>query len=143
MTSLLAILLHCGAFRKAGGRNVRHIVLAIVIIGTLIAVTPLNANEPITVTVWPAVTVARGNAQLKVFVERNNDNRSLMWEVDGPDYYRSSTQPLEGSAAPKSWFFFIRDLPEGEFDIRATVKRSNNSEAVALTKLTVIPGGNR
>ena len=63
--------------------------------------------------------------------------------MDGPDYYRSSTQPLEGSAAPKSWFFFIRDLPEGEFDIRATVKRSNNSEAVALTKLTVIPGGNR
>ena len=47
------------------------------------------------------------------------------------------------SAAPKSWFFFIRDVPEGEFDIRATVKRSNNSEAVALTKLTVIPGGNR
>ena len=143
MMFLLAILLHGEAIRKAGGRNVRHIVLAIVIIGTLIAVTPLNANEPITVTVWPAVTVARGNAQLKVFVERNNDNRSLMWEVDGPDYYRSSTQPLEGSAAPKSWFFFIRDLPEGEFDVRATVKRSNNSEAVALTKLTVIPGGNR
>jgi len=123
--------------------DVKQIVPIFVIFGSLIATGPLNATEAISVTVWPTVTVAHGAAQVKVLLERNDENRSLTWEVDGPEYYRSSTQSLEGSAAPKSWFFLVRDLPEGEFDVRATVKRTNDSEAVALSKIIVIAGGQR
>jgi hypothetical protein len=123
--------------------NVKHIILALALFGSLLATRPLNADEPISISVRPTVTVARATAQVKVFVERNDENRTLTWEVDGPTYYRSSTQPLEGSAAPKNWFFFVRDLPEGEFDVRATVTRSNNSESVALTKIIVVAGGQR
>jgi hypothetical protein len=113
---------------------------ATVLFGSLFAARPLNADQPITVSVWPSIAVARGNAQLKVFIQPNDANRTLSWEVDGPDYYRSSTMQLEGALAPKSWFFFVRDLPEGEFDVRARVKRNNNSESVALSKITVMPG---
>ena len=46
-----------------------------------------------TVTSRTSVTSYRGNAQLKVLVSRNESNRVLVWEVDGPGYYRSSSIP--------------------------------------------------
>jgi hypothetical protein len=107
----------------------------VAIIATAIVVQTV---EPITVSVRPAVSSVRGTAQLKVLVERNDSNRTLTWEIDGPGYYRSSTMPLEGASAPRSWFFYLRNLPPGEFDVRATVKRTNNSESVALSKITVL-----
>ena len=100
----------------------------------------IAADEPISIAVRPAVTVSRGTAQLKVLVERNDRNRILTWEVDGPSFYRSSRMELEGAAAPRSWFFMVRDLPEGDYDIRATVKRNDNSESVAISSIKVLPG---
>jgi len=117
---------------------VKQIFAAVVLFGALASSVALNADEPISIAVNPAVTVARGSTNLRVFVERNDANRTLTWEVDGPNYYRSSTTQLEGAAAPRSWFFLVRDLPEGEFDIRATVTRNNRSEAVAKTRIIVV-----
>jgi hypothetical protein len=108
--------------------------------GSLIAARPLNAAEPISVSVRPTVALARANAQLRVLVERNDANRALTWEVDGPGYYRSSTTQLDGTAAPKSWLFFVSDLPEGDYDVRATVTRSNNSQSMASSKIVVMSG---
>lgn len=42
-------------------------------------------------------------------------------EHDGPNYARSSRTSLEGASAPPSWFFVARGLPEGEYNVRATV----------------------
>jgi hypothetical protein len=100
----------------------------------------IAADSPVTIAVRPAVTVARGNAQLKILVERNDRNRLLQWEVDGPNYYRSSSTGLEGSSAPRSWLFFVKDLPEGEYDIRVTVTRNDESEAMAVSSIKVLPG---
>jgi hypothetical protein len=100
----------------------------------------ITADEVLTIAVRPAVTVARGTAQLKILLERNDRNRSLTWEVDGPSYYRSSRMELEGASAPRSWFFFVRDLPEGEYDIRVTVKRNDDSQTVAASTIKVLPG---
>jgi hypothetical protein len=119
---------------------VRHILTAVVLFGSLIASKPLDADTPIALSVYPTVAVARGTAQLRVLVERNDANRALIWEVDGPNYYRSSTTQLDGTAAPKSWFFFVHDLPEGEYAVRATVIRSNNSESMAMSKIVVVSG---
>ena len=116
------------------------IFVAVILVGALSSAASLNADEPITVSVYPAVAVARGTAQLKIFVQRNDENRALNWEVDGPGFYRSSTAQMEGAAAPRSWFFFVKDLPEGTFEVRATVKRSNNSQSVAQASITVVPG---
>jgi hypothetical protein len=73
----------------------------------------MNADEAISITVRPAVASYRGNAQLKVLVSRNERNRMLVWEVDGPNYYRSSSIPLDGAASPRSYFFIVRELPAG------------------------------
>lgn len=98
----------------------------------------LSADEAITITVRPAVTVAHGNAQLRVLVARNDMNRALIWEVDGPTYYRSSALQLEGASAPRSYFFMVKDLPEGDFEVRARVRRNDNSEVMDRSRIMVI-----
>jgi hypothetical protein len=108
--------------------------------GILTGALQMSADEAISITVRPAVTSFRGNAQLKVLVSRNERNRALVWEVDGPNYYRSSSITLEGAASPRSYFFMVKDLPAGEFDVRATVKRSDSSAAMDRSTLRVVGG---
>ena len=100
----------------------------------------MSADEAISITVRPAVASYRGNAQLKVLVSRNERNRVLVWEVDGPDYYRSSSIPLDGAASPRSYFFMVRELPAGEFEVRASVKRNDNSVVADRRSLLVVGG---
>ena len=121
----------------------RYMFAVAAVLAALSSAAPLNADEPITVSVYPTVAVARGTARVRIFVERNDQNRWLNWEVDGPEYYRSSQAQLDGAEAPRSWFYEIKDLPEGSYAIRATVRRSNNSEAVARTSITVMAGSMR
>jgi len=108
--------------------------------GILAGSMQMSADEAISITVRPAVTSFRGNALLRVLVSRNEKNRVLVWEVDGPNYYRSSSITLDGAAAARSYFFMMKELPAGEFDVRATVKRNDSTVAVDRSTLTVIGG---
>lgn len=108
--------------------------------GVLIGSMQMSADESISITVRPAVTSFRGNAQLRVLVSRSEKNRVLVWEVDGPNYYRSSSIALDGAAAARSYLFTVRDLPQGEFDVRATVKRSDSSAAMDRSRIKVVGG---
>jgi hypothetical protein len=119
------------------GRYVRFMLLTGLLAGTNYTIA---GQDEVSIAVRPAVVVARGEAQLKILVERDDRNRSLTWEVDGPAYYRSSRVELDGSSAPRSWFFFVRDLPEGEYDVRATVSRNDRSSAVAISNIRVMGG---
>lgn len=116
----------------------KHILVLTILLGVLGSATSLNADAPITISVWPAVATVRGTAELKIFIERNDQNRALVWEVDGPDYYRSSSAQLEGADAPRNWRFSVKDLEEGDYQVRAVIKRSNNSEATAQTSMVVV-----
>ena len=84
-------------------------VVAAVLAGSM----QMSADEAISITVRPAVTSYRGNAQLKVLVSRNEKNRVLVWEVDGPNYYRSSSIALDGAASPRSYFFMVKRAARG------------------------------
>ena len=118
-------------------RYVRFILLTGLLAGSNHIIA---GQDEVTLAVRPPVLVARGEAQLKILVERDTRNRTLTWEVDGPAYYRSSRVELDGSSAPRSWFFFVRDLPEGEYDVRATVSRNDESSAVAVSNIRVLGG---
>ena len=108
--------------------------------GVLAGSMHMSADEAISITVRPAVTSFRGSAHLRVLVARDEKNRMLVWEVDGPNYYRSSSMTLEGAAAARSYFFVLKDLPGGEFDVRATVKRNDNSAAMDRSTIKVMGG---
>jgi len=100
----------------------------------------MSADEAISITVRPAVASYHGNARLTVLVSRNERNRMLTWEVDGPDYYRSSSMSLDGAASPRSYFFMVRELPAGEFDVRVSVKRNDNSVVMDRRSIKVVGG---
>ena len=100
----------------------------------------LSADEAISITVRPTVASVNGSANLKVLVARNNLNRALVWEVDGPNYYRSSAIELDGAASPRSYFFTLRDLPAGSFEVRATVRRNDNTEVADRSSIRVVGG---
>jgi hypothetical protein len=108
--------------------------------GVLVGSMQPSGDQAISLTVRPTITTYRGNAQLKVLLSRDEKNRTLVWEVDGPSYYRSSSVELSGASAPRSYFFVARDLPAGEFEVRATVRRNDRSSARAVSTLTVIGG---
>jgi hypothetical protein len=111
-----------------------------VVAGVLAGSMQMSADEAISITVRPAVASYRGNAVLKVLVSRNEKNRLLVWEVDGPNFYRSSSIALDGAASPRSYFFMVKDLPGGEFDVRATVKRNDSSAATDRSLIKVVGG---
>jgi hypothetical protein len=111
-------------------------VMAAVLAGSM----QMSADEAISISVRPSVTSFRGSAQLRVIVARDEKNRSLSWEVDGPGYYRASTIELQGASAPRSYVFVVRELPAGEFEVRATVRRSDRTQMVDRTTIRVVGG---
>jgi len=118
----------------------RYLVALIVLSGALGTSMDAVKVEPLIATVSPAITVSRGSTWLKMFVERNDQNRMLTWEVDGPTYYRSSVIQLDGAESPRSFQVLVRDLPQGEFEVRAVLSRSDRSESEARCRLSVVAG---
>jgi len=108
--------------------------------GILAGSMQLSADQAISITVRPAVTTFKGSARLMVLVARDESNRELIWEVDGPNFYRSSTMQLDGAAAPRKYFFIVRDLPAGEFEVRARVRRNDKSEKFDRSCIRVVGG---
>ena len=121
----------------------KNFAALIVICGALGTSALAVRADPITASVTPAITVSRGSTWLRILVERNDLNRMLTWEVDGPEYYRSSSVELDGAESPRSYQVLVKDLPAGEFVIRAAVIRADKSESVARCRLTVMPGVER
>jgi hypothetical protein len=111
----------------------------VLVSGVLSGSMHLSADEAISITVRPSVATARGTAQLKVLIAPNEKNRQLIWEADGPNYYRSSAIELEGASAPRSYFFTVKDLAEGSLEVRATIRRNDDSRAMDRRRIVVVP----
>jgi hypothetical protein len=118
----------------------KRYVAVILIAGCLAGAMHLSAEDEVSITVRPAVAMESGDARLKVFVARNAMNRVLKWEIDGANYYRSSTVQLDGASSPRRYIFLVRDLPAGEFEIRALVRRADNTTATDRGSLHVVGG---
>jgi hypothetical protein len=108
--------------------------------GMVTGMTIVRTEDVVAIRVRPAVATCGSEAQLKIFVARDEKNRQLVWEIDGPGYYRSSVMELHGASAPRTHFFRLRDLPSGEFEVRATIIRNDRSRAVVRTEIRVVGG---
>ena len=106
--------------------------------GVLAGSMVVHADQDVSITVRPAIASAKGNTQVKVLVTRNELNRQLVWEVDGPNYYRSSAIELAGAAAPRSYMFVARDLPAGSYEVRVRVRRTDDSIVMDRSRILVV-----
>jgi len=114
--------------------------LMVLTIAALMTQAVTSGEEPVALWVTPKVAPCHGNARLTILVARDAKNRQLKWEVDGPGYFRSSSIDLDGAGAPRSHSFLVRDLPAGEYEVRAIVVRSDSTTAVSRTDLKVVGG---
>lgn len=117
----------------------RTFALAILLVGS---VWPAGAGSGsgVTLSVSPQLAMEPGWANVMVRIERNPENRSLRVEADGPEYYRSSLQQLDGESAPAVRHLRLEDLPGGKYIVRATLTRADGSRREAVQTLEVVGG---
>ena len=96
------------------------------------------APPRLAVSVSPRYTFQPGTARVTVVVERNADNRWLVLEADGPDYYLESFREVDGESAPRIQQIPLKALPPGEYAISVTLVRADGSRERAVTTIEVM-----
>src|SRR5262245_48379014 len=79
------------------------------------------------IAVKPRYAIDPATAYVTVIVDRDADNRALLVETDGPAYYRSSYQQLDGASSPRVHQFALSGLPAGAYAISVTLTRFDGS----------------
>jgi len=108
-----------------------------VLTALLAAASPAAAPPPVAVQVSPNASMAPATVRVTVTVEPDERNRGLMVEADSLDFYSSSEVTLEGNGSSRVKRFEFKNLPPGEYEVRATVQRNDGGRQVAST-LTIV-----
>ena len=91
------------------------------------------------IRVTPATSFEPANVSVQVAVERHADNRLLTIVVDSGGFYWSSERQLEGQDGPYLSVFNCRELPAGEYAVRAAVVGADGHvRATANNRLVVV-----
>jgi hypothetical protein len=102
----------------------------------------VNAGESLSIGAKPAMSFAPATVNVHVMIEPDARNRSVEVIVDSPDFYRSSEIPLDGDRAPRTTLMEFRNLPAGDYELRATLLGSGGSvRASAHQEVRVVGGG--
>src|SRR5262245_43626590 len=100
------------------------------------------ANEPLAIRVSPAVSFAPANLVILTSITPDPANRTVEITADPVEFYRSSTIQLEGDRAPKTTRFEFRNLPAGEYEVRASVFGADGRpKAIARAEVHVVELG--
>ena len=75
---------------------------------------------------------------ISVSVQPDDSNRVLRIEADGETFFRSADVPLEGASAPKFHAIAFKNVPAGEYVVRAQLLSKGDVRAVSQEMLTVI-----
>jgi hypothetical protein len=87
--------------------------------------------------VSPRIAHVPGRVLAQVRVDRHADNRLLQIEVDSAGYYRSSDVELEGMAAPRTHFIWLKALPSGAYTVTVRVQGTTGVRAEAVQTFEV------
>ncbi|HLG54279.1 MAG TPA: hypothetical protein VI485_03045 [Vicinamibacterales bacterium] len=104
----------------------------------LLAVTPVAADQPLTLRLSQPATTAPANLIVQISVATAADNRSLTVSIDSDQYYRSSEVALDGDEARRTHTFEFRNLPSGSYEIRAMLRGSGKKPKAFADGRTVV-----
>jgi len=91
----------------------------------MVSIVRLGAGEPLTVTVYPAVSMAPANIRVEARIEADAANRAVEISADSQNFFRSSIIPLDGANAPRTNVFEFRGLPGGRYEVTAVLLGDN------------------
>jgi len=81
--------------------------------------------------------------QITVAVEPASNNRTLVIEADGDNYFRSSALLLDGQNEKRLHSVEFKNLPAGSYTLRAQVRSSEDVLATTTQDLVVTGTGGR
>lgn len=96
------------------------------------------AHPAITLTITPRVAFAPAFVRLKIRVEPNPDNRTLIVEANAANFYRRSDVQLDGANAAPTTFLEWPSLGAGDYEVSARVTSNTTLLASAKSSITVL-----
>ena len=118
----------------------KKILLAALLLSLWPSTGSLDATELLTLSVTPAQSFAPVTLRVRVRMEASADNRSFELVADSIDFYRSSLLSLDGDRAPRVMVFEFKNVPAGEYELRATLRDAVGKDRASVRKQArVIP----
>lgn len=117
------------------------------VFGTILALMTLAGPQyaespgPITISIDRYISFEPAAVWVTLTVERDDLNRALTFVADGPAFYQSSSIDLDGQRAAKVHRKLLRELPSGDYVLRAILTRADGSQPEVATKMIVIGMG--
>ena len=106
------------------------------------ATLPAGAGDRMALKVSPAVAFAPANLIVRTMIEADAKNRAVEIIAESTDFYRSSEIQLDGEHAPRTSTFEFRSLPQGVYEVKATLLASDGSAlATVRQQVNVIATG--
>jgi hypothetical protein len=98
----------------------------------------LRAQDSLKVQVSGHYYAEPATVDVLVAVEPSKDNRILRVEADGVDFFRASDFALAGETDRKYHTVMFRNIPAGDYVIRAVLLNGQRELATAQTALSVM-----
>lgn len=111
---------------------------ALTTIGLLAASGSGSAGEKLMLRVTPNVSAAPSTVVVTATVTRNADNRWLQIEAESSTFYRSSEIQLDGDHAPLITEIRLKNLPGGEYTVRAVLRTNLGAETIVRRTALVL-----
>src|SRR5262245_3135825 len=114
------------------------IVVVLLCVCISAAGTPLAGDQAVAIRVLPVM--ARQPASIKIIatVEPDQRNRTLAISAESAGYATTSEVQLEGLNAKRIFETEFRDIPQGDYDVTATVIGTDGRKATASRVVVVM-----
>ena len=113
------------------------IVTVVLLVLAALSTEHAPAKEIVEIRVNGRYYAAPATVSVVVAVEPGQQNRALLVEADGEDYYRSSEIELDGDKEKRLHSVEFKSLPAGEYILRAQVRSKTGIIGRAEAELVV------
>lgn len=120
-------------------KHPRPFILTMIVGAFLVMAAPVGSGKDIVALRIPGYYYSEpATVQVTVSVEPDARNRTLRLEADGERFFRATEENLEGAEEKRVHVIQFRNLPSGEYTLRAEVLSADSVRGTAVQQLTVV-----
>jgi hypothetical protein len=101
--------------------------------------TPLTGGQVVTIRVSPVMARQPASLRIVATIEPDDGNRALEITAQSAGFATSSQMQLDGRNAQRVWETLFRDVPQGDYDVSATVIGVGGRRATASRVVVIMP----
>src|SRR5438093_505714 len=90
---------------------------------------------PLRLIVSPHIAFAPSDVIVTVRLSPDASDRLLRVQIDSGEFYRSSDWTIDGAESPKVYRVAWKDIPDGEYEVRAQVGNALGVRATATDRV--------